>query len=91
MPGVRMDTVLIMVAQASALVVFGVLLTLWQGATGTVVAVGINIAIGFTLSAAYIFRNLPLSVGDVFGPPLISLAAASLLTLALSRHPVGLN
>ncbi len=80
-------TVLITATQAISIVVIGPVLTLWQGATGTVVAVGITIAIGFTLSCRYIFRQLPLSFTGTFGPPLLSAVVASAVTLLVFRTP----
>lgn len=79
--------VVIPVAQAATLVVMGFLLTLWQGALGTVVAVGIANAVGFILSARYIFRRLPLSPRVEFGPPLVAVAIATVTLLLLFRLP----
>jgi len=78
---------LIALSQAAALILFGLPLTLWLGATGTVLAVGITTAVGFTLSAAYVFRKLPISIIDVFGIPLVGLSASSMLTMLLFQAP----
>ncbi len=79
--------VLISLSQAGALILFGLPLTLWLGATGTVLAVGITITVGFAVSSIYLFRNLPISVLEIFGAPLIGLLVSSLLTLLLFQAP----
>ena len=80
-------TVVITVAQAVSLVALGVPLTLWLGAVGTVIAVGVTIAIGFGLSSAYIFHHLPLSALTEFGAPGIAVAVASCVTLLVFQLP----
>lgn len=78
---------LIAVSQAAALILFGLPLTFWLGATGTIIAVGLTILVGFIFSATYVFRNLPISIVDVFGAPLIGLLASSMVTLLLFQAP----
>lgn len=80
-------TVLITASQAATLVLVGFLLTIWQGAPGTVAAVGIANAVGFVLSARYIFRRLLLSPLTEFGPPVVASAVTAAATLLLFRLP----
>jgi O-antigen/teichoic acid export membrane protein len=74
-------------AQAAAIIIAGLPLTLWRGAMGTILAVGITIALGFGLSCRYIFRQLPLLPGEVFGRPLLAIGVASLVILFVFRLP----
>jgi PST family polysaccharide transporter len=80
-------TVWITAAQVVTILCVATLLTLAFGAIGTVMGVGVTIAVGFTLSAVYIFRRLPLSVRATFGVPALAAILATLVTLLVMSQP----
>jgi PST family polysaccharide transporter len=65
-------TVTITAVQALTLVLFGTLLTIQWGVMGTILGVGITMLFAFILSCWYIFRQIPISVLEIFGAPLLS-------------------
>jgi hypothetical protein len=62
-------------------------MTLWQGYGGTLLSVGVSVAVGFGLSCLYIFRHVPLSITASFGTPLLAGITAACLTVAASHLP----
>jgi hypothetical protein len=76
-------TVWITVAQVVTMLGVATPLTLAFGAAGTVGGLGVTIAVGFTISALYIFRRLPLSVGATFGAPILAAGIATLVTVLI--------
>jgi O-antigen/teichoic acid export membrane protein len=74
-------TVGITAAQVITILGVATALTFMLGAIGTVLGVGITIAVGFAVSALYIFRRLPLSVMATFGAPVLAASIASVATL----------
>jgi hypothetical protein len=74
-------------AQAFALIVLATPLTLQWGVMGTILGVGITMALAFGLSCYYIFRQVPLSIGATFGVPLVAASMAIVALLTSSRLP----
>ncbi|CAG0936779.1 Lipopolysaccharide biosynthesis protein WzxC [Thermoflexales bacterium] len=74
-------TVWITGAQVITILSVATFLTLAFGAVGTVLGVGVTVAIGFVISTLYIFRRLPLSARATFGAPLLAVSIASAVTL----------
>jgi PST family polysaccharide transporter len=85
--GHRRVLFLLAIAQAVTLILVGTPMTLWQGYKGTVLSVGVSVAVGFGLSCFYIFRHVPLSITASFGTPLLAGIAAASLTVAASHLP----
>jgi len=80
-------TMLLTASQAVALIVIATPLTWQWGAMGTILGVGITMALGFTLSCYYMFRQVPLSIGATFGPPLLAMSVAASIVFALCQLP----
>lgn len=76
-------TVWITVVQVVTMLGVATPLTLAFGAAGTIGGLGVTIAVGFTISALYIFRRLPLSVGATFGAPILAAGIATLVTVLI--------
>lgn len=64
-------------AQIITLVTLATPMTLWWGVNGTILGVGITMALAFGLSCVVIFRAVPLSIGATFGAPLIAAGIAA--------------
>jgi lipopolysaccharide exporter len=74
--------------QAAVLVVLGTPMTMAWGVMGTILAVSVSMVLALVLSCAYIFRQVPLSMGATFGPPAIATALAVIVMLVLIRLPL---
>jgi O-antigen/teichoic acid export membrane protein len=85
--GSHRRTVGMTAVQAASLILLGTPLTLLFGANGTLLAVALTMVLAFSISCEYIFRQVPLSVGNVFGAHVIALLAAILVLLAVQQLP----
>jgi len=85
--GHRKVNILITGAQAATLVLIGTPLTWWFGAPGTILGVGITIAVGFTISIVYIFRHVQLTILSVFGSALVALDIAIITSVLVPEIP----
>jgi lipopolysaccharide exporter len=81
------QTVFLMGTQAVTLIALGTPLTLRLGAFGTVLAVMITMLIAFGLAMRYAFKQVPLSLREVFGAHLAAAAGAILVLLLLRQMP----
>ncbi|HTP11281.1 MAG TPA: oligosaccharide flippase family protein [Anaerolineae bacterium] len=71
--------------QAASLMLLGLPLTLQFGVNGTLVAVAATMVLAFSVSCRYIFRQVVLSVWNVFGAHVLALLAAVLILVALQQ------
>ena len=85
--GHRKVNILITGAQAATLILIGTPLTWWLSSPGTMLGVGITIAVGFILSNAYIFRHVQLSIPSVFGPAFVALVIATIASVLVPEIP----
>ena len=81
-------TTFLTATQAIALVVLATPLTLKWGAMGTIAGVGLTMALAFSLSCAYIFRQVSLSFVATFGPAAIAGLIAAGVLLASRQFAV---
>jgi hypothetical protein len=73
--------------QAVTIVGLGLPLTLRDGVTGTLIAVGVTMLVAFLLSNFYVFRQVPVSVRSVYWGPLAAGAVTFLLLLLAQQLP----
>jgi O-antigen/teichoic acid export membrane protein len=73
--------------QAATIILLGTPLTLWLGVNGTLLAVATTMVVAFSLSCAYIFRQVPLSPRKVFGAHVMALLAAILVLVLVFQVP----
>jgi PST family polysaccharide transporter len=78
-------TILFTTIQAAIMMGVATILTLQFGVLGTMLGVGITEFLGFCFCCYYIFRQIPLTFGEVFGAPLIGAGFASIVLLILSN------
>jgi len=78
-------TMMLTGAQAVAMIVISTPLTLWLGVGGTILGVMITMALAFGLSCYYVFRQVPLSLRETFGPSLTAGAIASVLLFCIGQ------
>jgi hypothetical protein len=78
-------TILFTTIQAAIMMGVATLLTLQFGVLGTMLGVGVTEFLGFCFCCYYIFRQIPLTFGEVFGAPLIGTGFASIVLLILSN------
>jgi O-antigen/teichoic acid export membrane protein len=80
-------TVRITVVQSLSLVLLGTPLTLVWGVAGTLVAVGVSMALGFGVICWYMFRQVSLSIRTTFGPPVVSASVAATILTGMLQLP----
>ncbi|MCL5995549.1 MAG: oligosaccharide flippase family protein [Chloroflexi bacterium] len=85
------QTVFITATQAIALVVLATPMTLLWGVRGTILGVGLTMALSFTLSCRYMFSQVPISFRQTFGSPLLAAISAMLVLFVLSRTTAWAN
>ncbi len=81
-------TTLLTATQAAAIVILATPLTLAWGVMGTILGVALTMALSFALSCYYIFRQVPLSFIETFGPPLVAACASAGLLLGVNQWPI---
>jgi lipopolysaccharide exporter len=82
----RMSVVLTL-SQAVLLLVVATPLTWRFGVTGTLVGVGVTMALALMLSASYVFRTVALNPLTTLGPTVLAVAAAAACMFALNAWP----
>jgi O-antigen/teichoic acid export membrane protein len=80
-------TLFITGAEAITIVIVATPLTWRFGAMGTVAGVGLTSAVGLVLSCRYVFRQVPLKLGEVFAAPLLATAVATGVLIILWNIP----
>jgi O-antigen/teichoic acid export membrane protein len=70
--------------QAITLIGLGTPLTIGLGISGTLVGVALTMLVAFSLSCRYIFRQVPLTPAEAFGPSLVAACIAFLALLGVS-------
>jgi O-antigen/teichoic acid export membrane protein len=78
--GHRRVSLSVSAVQAATLAIVATPLTLWLGANGTLIGVGVAMVVALALGCRYIFRTVPLTIRETFGGPLI---ASGLTTITL--------
>jgi O-antigen/teichoic acid export membrane protein len=78
-------TLIITLGQALTLIGLGTLFTLQWGAMGTILAVGVTMILAFSLSCSYVFRQVDLSLVEVFRAPAAAMTIAAVALLLISQ------
>ncbi len=73
--------------QAVLLILLGTLFTLQWGVLGTILAVGITMLAGFSMTSYYIFRHVQLTVREVYAAPALGLVISLLRVSFIYQQP----
>jgi lipopolysaccharide exporter len=85
------QTVFITATQAIALIVLATPMTLLWGVYGTILGVGLTMALSFVLSCRYMCGQVSISYRKTFGAPVLAAATAALVLAALSGTVAWIN
>jgi O-antigen/teichoic acid export membrane protein len=78
-------TLIITMGQAITLIGLGTPLTLQWGAMGTILAVGVTMILALSLSCCYVFRQVDLSLAEIFRVPVVAVGVATVVLLLISQ------
>jgi len=70
---------IVLIVQALTLVITAIPLTLWYGAVGTTISVGIAFAVGIVLTYTFVSHTLATPVYPAFVPPAVAIVASLIL------------
>ena len=85
--GHSQQTIFLMGSQALTLMILATPLTLGLGAFGTVAGVMATMLVAFALAMRYVFKQVPLSLRDVFGAHFAAAVVAVIILLAMRQLP----